>query len=602
MSGNCGDSYHIEWSRATFIVAAGFLLAQCGGGSRSVAPQAPQPLDAVAAPAAPLGTKSAPLTFRIAIPLPSRPRRPRSPHYITAATRSIKIDLTVPSLGSTTTNVSPGTAPCGIDPENASDYLCTISIHVPAGNDALTVSAYDAANATGNLISAQRANLTVELGQANTLSLTLDANATVADVTPPNGVTLSGGGCPAAPIAGSSDISATCTATFASTGAASFTIAALDAHGSTVPAGVPGAPVLSASSSDTTNFTVSAVSNGAVTITPQAAASAGSGATSKIGITVSPANSSGTAPGDGLSAFTLAFTVAAPPAAAYQNMFVPNYGTNTVTEYPVAANGNVSPTATLAGANTGLNGPVYVAFDASGKEYVANQSGNSITVYAAGATGNASPVATIAGPNTLIDAPQSVILDGSGKIYVTNSNSSVTTFAAGANGNATPVATISGANTGLDEPVGEAFDSSGHLYVTNGYANSVTEYASGANGNVSPIATLAGSNTQMDNPLDVTFDSSGRLFVTNAGSNAITIYAAGASGNASPVAGISGSNTGLDFPEVAVFNTNGAIFVANNNNNSITVYAAGATGNATPTATISGTNTGLNAPSCVTLH
>jgi len=83
-----------------------------------------------------------------------------------------------------------------------------------------------------------------------------------------------------------------------------------------------------------------------------------------------------------------------------------------ITVYAVGATGNATPTAIIAGGNTGLIGPGAMAFDAAGRLYVAN--GNSlsltynITVYGAGATGNVAPTATIAGSNTGLNGPSSL--------------------------------------------------------------------------------------------------------------------------------------------------------------------------------------------------
>jgi 6-phosphogluconolactonase (cycloisomerase 2 family) len=606
------SSYSVRRRLVSTLLLAGsaVVLVQCESGSRVATPvtqadttqpdtSQPDTTQSIGSEGKAKTAALAPLTVRVAIPRPRRVRLPRSPKYITSATASIEIDITSPSVGATTTNVSAGTAPCAT--VTASDYVCTLTVQAPPGSDSLTISAYDGSNASGNLISQQRTVASIARGEANSLSLTLDANSTSASIGPPSGVTLSGNGCPGTVVSGSSDLSATCTATFSGTGVASFSVAAVDVDSVPIPASAPGAPVLTATSGSPGNFAVSTPGNGSFTITPQAAASAGSGATSKISLTVTPADSAGSNPGDGLTPFTLSFTVAAPSAAA-QFFYVTNSGNNSVEKFPNAANGSVSPTSTLSGAATGLDTPNYAAFDASGKMYVANVVGT-VTVYAAGATGNAAPIATIAGSNTGLSQCQTVALDSSGKIYVTNNSpDSVTVYAAGANGNVAPVATIAGSNTGLSTPIDVVLDSRNNIYVTNADANSVTEYAAGANGNVSPILTLAGSNTMINDPTGVSFDGAGRTFVTNSGNNSITIYPAGASGNTAPTAVISGSNTGLNEPEVAIFSPSGNIYVPNYNGNSITVYAGTATGNATPTATLSGSNTGLNAPTSVTFH
>src|SRR5205823_14839234 len=98
----------------------------------------------------------------------------------------------------------------------------------------------------------------------------------------------------------------------------------------------------------------------------------------------------------------------------------------------------VSAGGLVTGAATG--GPVLIAATSEGKSgtagitvavpgagkllYVPNQAGNNILIFAAGASGNATPTATIAGANTGLDFPYGVAHDGAGNIYATNSGSS----------------------------------------------------------------------------------------------------------------------------------------------------------------------------------
>ena len=299
------------------------------------------------------------------------------------------------------------------------------------------------------------------------------------------------------------------------------------------------------------------------------------------------------------------------PALSDKPLYVANYyTTGTITVYAAGARCNATPTATIAGSNTGLNHPVGVALDAAGRLYVANSALSTITVYMAGATGNATPTATIAGSNTGLNSPHGTALDAAGQLYVGNyASSTITVYAAGATGNATPTATIAGSNTGLNGPVAIALDGAGRLYVANltlpgSSVQTITVYAAGATGNATPTATIAGSNTGLSGPFGIALDAAGRLYVANngvaGGPGSITVYAAGATGNATPTATIPGSNAGLTDPEAIALDAAGQLYVANYASSTITVYAAGATGNATPTATIAGSNTGLNYPGSIT--
>jgi hypothetical protein len=86
-------------------------------------------------------------------------------------------------------------------------------------------------------------------------------------------------------------------------------------------------------------------------------------------------------------------------------LYVPNEASNNILIFAAGASGNATPTATIAGGNTGLNFPYGIAPDGAGNIYVTNSNGNRITVYAAGASGNATPTATIAGDNTVLNGP-----------------------------------------------------------------------------------------------------------------------------------------------------------------------------------------------------
>ena len=321
---------------AAFLTAA-VLLAGCGGGGGST--HATPPVGATSQGGS---SGTAPVTLTFIVPKgPSAKQRAaqtaaRQPKYITAATAAIKVTLTAVNNPSTNAPITPaGGLPqsttfqvtstaqnpnspgqCGTDPANANNIKCTETIDLPLGNDALTIAAYDGfsgGNATGNVISQQRAVAAVQQGVINSLSFTLDANAGTFTVTAPVGVTLaSGTSCTGSTVTGASDISATCNATITGTNATNFNVNILDAHGSVIPLGVPGAPALSVVSSNTSNFTA-AQSGNTLTITPHAV-----NVSAKITLTATPSNTSGASPGDGLSTIVLAFTVSSVPSVTWK--------------------------------------------------------------------------------------------------------------------------------------------------------------------------------------------------------------------------------------------------------------------------------------------
>ncbi len=184
-----------------------------------------------------------------------------------------------------------------------------------------------------------------------------------------------------------------------------------------------------------------------------------------------------------------------------------------ITVYAASPSGtlNETPLATIAGNSTTLEQPTGLALDAAGRIYTADPVGNNgITIFAANPVGtmNEAPLATISGNGTGLDYPLGVALDASGKIYVPSElNNTIAVFAANASGNAAPIATISGSSTGLNNPAGLGLDSSGKIYVSNqaGANASVTVYAANPSGtlNEAPLATISGSNTQLSAPAGI---------------------------------------------------------------------------------------------------
>jgi hypothetical protein len=130
--------------------------------------------------------------------------------------------------------------------------------------------------------------------------------------------------------------------------------------------------------------------------------------------------------------------------------------------YASGRSGDAAPTAFITGPATSLSAPEALAIDGAGSIYVANLAGGtsnlgSITVYASGSTGNATPSAIIAGADTGLIGPQGIALDSNGNIYVSTSSNSILEYAPGSSGDATPIATLNGSNTGLNGPRGLAF-------------------------------------------------------------------------------------------------------------------------------------------------
>ena len=294
----------------------------------------------------------------------------------------------------------------------------------------------------------------------------------------------------------------------------------------------------------------------------------------------------------GTQTVALTLTVA---ATVQPTVFVSNGGNSVVNGFSLGARGNSSPTSSLDGGSTDLEGPGGLVIDSTGRLYVASSENNTIAEFANAANGNVAPVATISGPDTGLYYPQAVTLDSSGNLYVANQTAgTITVYAHGASGDATPVRTISGPLTGLSSPDALAIDASGNLWVANYGNNSLTAYAPGANGDASPISTIEGYSTGLDAPQGLTIDGSGNLLVADTFAESLTEYPTNANGNVSPLRTITGS--ALDFPFGVDVDSQGNIYVSNEFASSVTIYPPSANGDATPEGTISGSATGLSAP------
>jgi len=334
-------------------------------------------------------------------------------------------------------------------------------------------------------------------------------------------------------------------------------------------------------------------------------------------LSVFPAGNSGNVPS--VFAQTL---LSNPYGIAYSagNLYVTNAAGDSITVYPASAVGSPSPIMTISGPSTQLDDPVAIALDAAGNIYVANQgspAGNpdSITIYPAGSNGNVAPTATITGPNTGLDFPSALTIDSHGNIYVANAGSSVealdsiTVYSAGSSGNSTPANVISGSSTELASPGGVAVDSNGNIYATSlgveGVGSvAVLIYAAGSTGNVAPITSIDGDCAVITSPGAIALDSSANVYVTNpgniaSGDESVAVFTQvslepGPPQCLTPAANIFGWSTGLDQPFGIAVDPTGNMYVTNSDADSIAVFQSGANGNATPSATLASPNAVLN--------
>lgn len=204
---------------------------------------------------------------------------------------------------------------------------------------------------------------------------------------------------------------------------------------------------------------------------------------------------------------------AASRTSADANLYVANYGANTVTVY---GPGQEKPLRTI---SDGLKSPYQIAFDRVGNLYVANDPtlGNgSVTVYAAG---TAKLVRTI---TQGIQSPSALIVDRAGTLYVANhpngARGSITVYAPG---DVAPRWTIL---HGVDGPNALVIDRSGTLYVANldtPLHGEVTAYGPKGPWRGPPaLHIIAGIRS----PYALALDKAGRLYIANASLAATGIH------------------------------------------------------------------------------
>jgi hypothetical protein len=527
-------------------------LASCSGGGNAALPSGPTQVDGSLRLSIPNTTVTASTSDR------------RRPQYVSPSAASVSIAVTGVAAP-VVANVAANSPACAAVPGGRS---CNVAVEAPTGSVTFTVTLYDGANATGNVLGRGTATQTISSGAPFAVALGVDGVAGALSVTAGQATFIAG--------------------TAATTPVA---VALKDADGNTISGTYASAVTLT--NSDTTGaFTLSATT---VTSSTQAVTLRYNGSAAVTTATIS-ASAPGV-PASGITPQTVSVTT-----TTGLHLYVANIGNSTATVTALTANGDVPPVINIGGANTQISQIYGIAVDATKNIYASDLRNPVLTVYAAGATGNVAPIRTITGADTGLQGPLGLAIDAAGELICSNFGAeTVTVYAAGANGDATPVRTISGSNTALGNPYGIALDAAGKLYVVDnlsqfGGVDELTVYAAGANGNVAPLQNITGSNTGMSGAVYDAVDGAGKIYVTSVNADAVTVYAAGATGNVAPIATISGANTGLVAPTGIAVDAAGNIYVGDENTNVVSVFAPGANGNVAPIRTIAGAATGLSSP------
>jgi hypothetical protein len=165
--------------------------------------------------------------------------------------------------------------------------------------------------------------------------------------------------------------------------------------------------------------------------------------------------------------------------------------------------------------NGSTNGVAGIAFDGSGNLYAIdsnsfdanNTVAPTIAIFHGATCGGQTFQSAIGGANTQLQLPAQIAFDAAGSLYVTDSAAkAVFVYAPGATGNVAPIRTIAGSNTGFQRPWGVAVDTFGVLHVSDQTANAVFDFPPGANGNVAPSNILTGppGDQGFNGPLGIT--------------------------------------------------------------------------------------------------
>jgi hypothetical protein len=220
---------------------------------------------------------------------------------------------------------------------------------------------------------------------------------------------------------------------------------------------------------------------------------------------------------------------------------VANVGNNSVTFYdnsPAANWGNIMPLHTIAGSLTKLSQPTGIAhYEDSGNSIivVANGGNNSVTFYRrddviSSATGDVPPSQTLKGSQTGLSFPCGLYVDTiNQEIGVANDgNNSITIYdlTTSLDGNISPVRTIQGHDTGLSVPCGLYVDTSHEeIGVVNNGNSTVTFYPLTAQGDVASTRTLRGLATGLNGPSGIYLDTdTDQIVVVSRASDSITTY------------------------------------------------------------------------------
>jgi sugar lactone lactonase YvrE len=242
------------------------------------------------------------------------------------------------------------------------------------------------------------------------------------------------------------------------------------------------------------------------------------------------------------------------------DIYVANYGGNSITQYSSTGTFIANVTANI---TTGNYQPTAIVFDSSGDAFISETNTNNGTVTVYKYTGGLSGTKTtfITGLTNTDALPLGLAMDSHNNIYIVSSNnttSSVKEYATGTGTAGTALLTIT---SNLDNPSGVAVDASGNIYVSNYTGNTVYEYSA-----TNTTGTRVLTGTTLSAPFGITVDQNNNLYVANYGNNVIDVV----NPATSPTALVT-SFTSVT-PSAIVINSLGDAFVTDYSTNAVIEY------------------------------
>jgi len=176
-------------------------------------------------------------------------------------------------------------------------------------------------------------------------------------------------------------------------------------------------------------------------------------------------------------------------APARGELFVANFGNDSITVYDMRADGSPAPLRTLSGALTKIHLPVGIALDLIHDEMFVSSSSQvsgfrEILVFHLTDAGNVAPLRALGGLATLLHGARHVALDLAHDelVVALADGDAVNVYSRTASGNTAPTRRIAGPNTGLDFPFAVALGAAGTYLVTRWRRSSPSSGASGRGG------------------------------------------------------------------------------------------------------------------------